>query len=50
MLRRVQQEFYWPGVHECVIRYVTYASEMYPKELYIAKAPMGKLPLINTPF
>ena len=49
---RVQQEFYWPGVHECVTRYVAscdLCQRNVSKET-VPKAPMGKLPLINTIF
>jgi len=50
-LSRVQQEFYWPGIHEYVTRYVA-SCELCQRNVSkgtVAKAPMGKLPLIGTP-
>ena len=51
-LSRVQQEFYWPGVHDYVTRYVA-SCDLCQRNVSkgtVAKAPMGKLPLIGTPF
>ena len=51
-LSRVQQEFYWPCVHECVTRYVA-SCDLCQRNVSkgtVPKAPMGKLPLISTPF
>ena len=51
-LKRVQQEFYWPGIHNFVTRYVAscdICQRNVPKGT-VAKAPMGKLPIIGTPF
>ena len=51
-LSRVQQEFYWPGVHEYVTRYVG-SCDLCQRNVSkgtVVKAPMGKLPLISTPF
>ena len=51
-LSRVQQEFYSPRVHECVTRYVASCdlSQRNVSTGTVPKAPMGKLPLISTPF
>jgi len=51
-LRRVQQEFYWPGIHNFVTRYVA-SCDLCQRSVSkgtIGKAPMGKLPLAGTPF
>jgi len=51
-LSRVQQEFYWPGLHECVTQYVA-SCDLCRRNVSkgtIPKAPMGKLPLISTPY
>jgi len=51
-LSRVQQEFYWLGVHECVTRYVA-SCDLCQRNVSkgtVPKAPIGKLPLISTPF
>jgi len=51
-LSRVQQEFYWPGVHDYVTRYVASCDlcQMNVSKGTGAKVPMGKLPLARTPF
>jgi len=51
-LSRVQQEFYWPGVHEFVIRYVASCDfcQRNVSKKTVSKAPLGKLPLVETPF
>jgi len=51
-LSRVQQEFYWPGVHEYVTRYVASCNlcQRNVSKGTVPKAPMGKLSLISTPF
>jgi len=49
-LSRVQQEFYWPGVHEYVTRYAA-SCDLCQRNVSkgtVPKAPMGKLPLIGT--
>ena len=51
-LSRVQQEFYWPGVHEFVTRYVA-SCDLCQRNVSkgtVSKAPPGKLPLGETPF
>jgi len=51
-LSRVQQEFYWPGVHKYVTRYVA-SCDLCQRNVSkgtVPKAPLGKLPLIGTPF
>jgi len=51
-LSRVNQEFYWPGVHECVTRYVA-SGDLCQRNVSkgtVPKAPMRKLLLISTPF
>jgi len=51
MLSRVHQEFYWPGVHECVTRYVA-SCDLCRRNVSkgtVPKEPMGKLPVISTP-
>ena len=51
-LSRVQQEFYWPGIHNFVTRYVA-SCDLCQRNVSkgtIGKAPMGKLPLVGTPF
>jgi len=51
-LRRVEQEFYWPGVHEFVTRYVA-SCDLCQRNVSkgtVSKAPLGKLPLVETPF
>jgi len=51
-LSRVQQEFYWPGIHEYVTRYVA-SCDLCQRKVskgIVAKAPMGMLPLIGTPY
>ena len=50
-LSRVQQEFYWPGIHEYVTRYVA-SCDLCQRNVSkgtVAKAQMEKLPLIGTP-
>jgi len=51
-LMRVQQEFYWPGIHNFVTRYVALCDlcQRNVSKGTIGKAPMGKLPLVGTPF
>ena len=47
-LSRVQQEFYWPGIHNFVTRYVA-SCDLCQRNVSkgaIGKAPMGKLPLV----
>jgi len=44
ILSRVQKEFYWPGIHEYVTRYVASC------DLCQRNVSKGKLPLIDTPF
>ncbi|XP_075741502.1 uncharacterized protein LOC142790849 [Rhipicephalus microplus] len=49
---RVLGSFYWPGVQEENKRYVRSCDtcqRMYPKHK-VEKAPLGKMPLIDTPF
>lgn len=49
---RVLGSFYWPGVQEDIKRYVRSCDtcqRMYPKSK-VGKAPLGKMPLIDTPF
>ena len=51
-LSRIQQEFYWPGIHDFVTRYVA-SCDLCQRNVSkgtVPKAPMGKLPLIGTPF
>jgi len=51
-LSRVKHEFYWPGVHECVTRYIA-SCDLCQRNISkgtAPKAPMGKLPLISTLF
>jgi len=51
-LNRVQQEFSWPGVHEFVTRYVA-SCDLCQRNVSkgtVSKAPLGKLPLVETPF
>jgi len=51
-LSRVQQEFYWPGVHEFVTRYVA-SCDLCQRNVSkgtVSKAPLGRLPLVKTPF
>jgi len=51
-LSRVQQEFYWPGIHDYITRYVA-SCDLCQRNVSkgtVPKAPMGKLPLIGTPF
>jgi len=51
-LSRVQQEFYWPGIHEYVTRYVA-SCDLCQRNVSkgtVSKAPLGKLPLVETPF
>ena len=51
-LSRVQQEFYWPGVHDYVMRYVA-SCDLCQRNVSkgtVAKVPIGKLPLVGTPF
>jgi len=51
-LSRVQQEFYWPGVHDYVTQYVASCDlcQRNVKKNSVAKVPMEKLPLVGTPF
>jgi len=51
-LSRVQQEFYWPGVHEFVTRYAASCDlcQRNVSRATVSKAPLGKLPLVETPF
>jgi len=47
---RVQQEFYWSGIHNFVTRYVP-SCDLRQRNVSkgsIGKAPMGKLPLVGT--
>jgi len=47
---RVQQEFYWSGIHNFVTRYVA-SCDLRQRNVSkgsIGKAPMGKLPLVGT--
>lgn len=49
---RVLGAFYWPGVQEAVKRYVRSCNtceRTYPKNK-VGKAPLGRMPLIDTPF
>ncbi|XP_049511412.1 uncharacterized protein LOC125939922 [Dermacentor silvarum] len=49
---RVLESFYWPGVQEAVRRYVRSCDtcqRTYPKSK-VGKAPLGRMPLIDTPF
>jgi len=51
-LSRVQQEFYWPGVYDYVTRYVA-SCDLCQRNVSkgtVTKVPMGKLPLVGTPF
>jgi len=51
-LSRVQQEFYWPGIHEYVTRYVA-SCDLCQRNISkgtVAKAPMGKLNIGNSVF
>ena len=51
-LSRVQQEFYWPGIHDYVTRYVA-SCDLCQRNVSkgtVSKAPLGKLPLVETPF
>jgi len=51
-LHRVQQEFYWPGVHDYIMRYVA-SCDLCQRNVSkgtVAKVPMEKLPLVGTPF
>jgi len=51
-LRRVQQEFYWPGIHNFVTWYVALCDlcQRNVSKGTVGKAPMGKIPLVGTPF
>ena len=48
----IQQEFYWPGIHEFVTRYVAscYLCQRNVSKGTVSKAPLGKLPLVETLF
>jgi len=51
-LSRLQQEFYWSGVHGYVTRHVA-SYDLCQRNVSkgtVPKAPLGKLPLVNTPF
>jgi len=53
-LSRMQQEFYWPGIHDYVTRYVA-SCDLCQRNVSthvgtVPKAPMGKLPLIGPHF
>jgi len=51
-LSRVQQEFYWPGIHNFVTRYGA-SCDLCQRNVskgIVGKAPMGKLLLVGTPF
>jgi transposase InsO family protein len=51
-LSRVTQEFYWPGIHNFVSRYVA-SCDLCQRNVSkgtVGKAPLGKLPLVGTPF
>ena len=51
-LSRMQQEFYWPGVHDYITRYVA-SCDLCQRNVSkgtVAKVPIGKLPLVGTPF
>jgi len=51
-LSRVHQEFYWPGVHDYVMRYMTSCDfcQRNVSKGTVANVPMEKLPLVATPF
>ena len=51
-LSRVQQEFYWPRVHDYLTQYVASCDvcQRNVSKGTVAKVPMGKLPLVGTPF
>jgi hypothetical protein len=51
-LDRVTSSFHWPGVNDSVKRYV-WSCDRCQRNVYkgsVAKAPLGKLPLIGIPF
>jgi len=51
-LSRVQQEFYWPRVHEFVTQCVA-SCDLCQRNVSkgtVSKAPLGKLSLVETPF
>jgi len=51
-LKRVLQEFYWPGIHNFVLRYVS-SCDLCQRNVSkgtVGKAPLGSLPVIGTPF
>jgi len=50
-LKKVQQEFYWPGIHNFVMKYVS-ACDLRQRNVskgMVGKAPLGKMPVIGTP-
>ena len=49
---RVQSEFYWPGIHNHCVRYTASCDlcQRNASKGSVAKAPLGKMPLIGTPF
>jgi len=51
-LNRVLQEFYWPGINNFVLRYVS-SCDLCQRNVSkgtVGKAPLGSLPVIGTPF
>jgi len=51
-LNRVLQEFYWPGINNFVLRYVS-SCDLCQRNVSkgtVGKAPLGLLPAIGTPF
>jgi len=51
-LNRVLQEFYWPGINNFVLRYVS-SCDLCQRNVSkgtVGKAPLGLLPAISTPF
>jgi len=51
-LKRVLQEFYWPGINNFVLRYVS-SCDLCQRNVSkgtVGKAPLGSLPVIGTPF
>jgi len=51
-LNRMLQEFYWPGINNFVLRYVS-SCDLCQRNVSkgtVGKAPLGSLPVIGTPF
>jgi len=51
-LNKVLQEFYWPGINNFVLRYVS-SCDLCRRNVSkgtVGKAPLGSLPVIGTPF